>query len=85
MFIPPEQRGLERYTFIHEALPEIDLEDIDMSITLFGKSLQAPILISSMTGGTGEAERINRNLAEAASITGIAMGVGSQTDCHRIF
>lgn len=69
---------LERYSFIHEALPEIDLEDVDTTTTLFGKSLRAPILISSMTGGTEEAERINRNLAEAASITGIAMGVGSQ-------
>jgi isopentenyl-diphosphate delta-isomerase len=70
--------GLERYTFVHEALPEIDLDNVDTTITLFGKSLQAPILISSMTGGTEEAERINRNLAEAANITGIAMGVGSQ-------
>src|SRR5690606_3312703 len=45
---------------------------------LFGKHLNAPLFISSMTGGTPEAERINRRLAEAAQATGIGMGVGSQ-------
>jgi isopentenyl-diphosphate delta-isomerase len=44
----------------------------------FGKTLRAPLLISSMTGGTGSAGPINRNLAVAAQAAGIAMGVGSQ-------
>ena len=70
--------GLENYHFTHEALPELDLNRIDISLSLFGKKLQAPILISSMTGGTAEAETINLQLAEAAQETGIAMGVGSQ-------
>jgi isopentenyl-diphosphate delta-isomerase len=70
--------GLENYYFIHEALPEIDLEAIDLSLSLFGKKLRAPILISSMTGGTEQAYRINSILAEAAQATGIAMGLGSQ-------
>lgn len=70
--------GLERYHFTHEALPELDLERIDTSFHLFGKPLTAPILISSMTGGTAEAETINLRLAEAAQETRIAMGVGSQ-------
>ena len=70
--------GLENYHFTHEALPELDLNRIDTSLSLFGKKLQAPILISSMTGGTAEAETINLRLAEAAQETGIAMGVGSQ-------
>ena len=70
--------GLERYRFIHQALPELNLEDIDLSQQVFGKDLQAPILISSMTGGTGEAAAINRSLAEAAQEMGIAMGLGSQ-------
>ena len=70
--------GLERYRFIHEALPELDLETVNPSLTLFGKKLDAPILISSMTGGTGEAEVINRHLAEAARESNVAMGVGSQ-------
>jgi len=49
--------GLEKYRFLHEALPELDLERIDTSLSLFGKRLAAPILISSMTGGTEEADR----------------------------
>jgi isopentenyl-diphosphate Delta-isomerase len=70
--------GLENYHFIHEALPELDLERVDTSLSLFGKQLAAPILISSMTGGTSDAETINLRLAEAAQEMKIAMGVGSQ-------
>lgn len=70
--------GLENYHFIHEALPELDLDRIDTSLSLFGRRLAAPILISSMTGGTADAETINLRLAEAAQEMGIAMGVGSQ-------
>jgi isopentenyl-diphosphate delta-isomerase len=70
--------GLEKYRFTHEALPELDLERIDTSLSLFGKPLAAPLLISSMTGGTAEAETINLRLAEAAQEIKIAMGVGSQ-------
>ena len=70
--------GLENYRFVHEALPEVDLNRLDTSLSLFGKTLASPILISSMTGGTDEAETINLRLAEAAQECGIAMGVGSQ-------
>jgi isopentenyl-diphosphate delta-isomerase len=70
--------GLERYHFIHEALPELDLDSVDTSLTLFGKKLSAPILISSMTGGTELAGEINQRLAEAAQECSVAMGVGSQ-------
>lgn len=70
--------GLERYHFVHEALPELDLESVDTSLTVFGKRLAAPILVSSMTGGTTEAGEINRRLAEAAQECGVAMGIGSQ-------
>ena len=70
--------GLEDYYFVHNALPEIDLSQVDTSTSLFGKTLSAPLIISSMVGGIEEARRINRNLAEAAQIMGLAMGVGSQ-------
>ncbi|HQA69641.1 MAG TPA: hypothetical protein PK801_15050, partial [Aggregatilineales bacterium] len=52
--------GLERYRFIHQALPELNLEDIDTSQELFGRVLRVPLLISSMTGGTEQARQINR-------------------------
>lgn len=70
--------GLEQYRFVHQALPELDLEQIDRSVLLLGKNLDLPLLISSMTGGTAEAEHINRNLAVGAQARGIAMGLGSQ-------
>jgi isopentenyl-diphosphate delta-isomerase len=63
---------------IHRALPEIDMDELDTGVTIFGKTLNAPIIISAMTGGYKDAETINRNLAEAASEVGIGMGVGSQ-------
>jgi isopentenyl-diphosphate Delta-isomerase len=70
--------GLEDYRFAHEALPELDLNQADPSLSLFGKRLTAPILVSSMTGGTEEAGELNQRLAEAAQEAGVAMGVGSQ-------
>ncbi len=70
--------GLENYRFIHCCLPELDLDEIDISTTFLGKSLGAPLLISSMTGGTPEAGTINRRLAEVAQHYKMAMGVGSQ-------
>lgn len=70
--------GLENYRFLHQALPELDLRDVDASVTLFGKTISAPILISSMTGGTELALHINRALAEAAQTHHIALGLGSQ-------
>ena len=69
--------GLERYHFIHQALPELNLADVDLGTTFFGKSLRVPLLISSMTGGTERAHIINRTLATAAQEVGIAMGLGS--------
>ena len=63
---------------VHNALPEIDLDDVDTSVKLFGKKLEAPLVISSMTGGFGMGKEINANLAKAAAEVGVAMGVGSQ-------
>ena len=63
----------------HRALPEIDMQAIDPSVEFMGKKLSFPLLISSMTGGSGgQLETINRNLAAAAEAEGVAMGVGSQ-------
>ena len=70
--------GLEDYHFTHQALPELDLDSVNLELSLFGKNISAPILISSMTGGTDKAGIINQNLAKAAQETRIPMGVGSQ-------
>ncbi len=69
--------GLERVHFVHQAVPELNMHAIDLSTTVFGKQLRAPLLMSCMTGGTEEALAINRNLAAAAQRAGVAMGLGS--------
>lgn len=70
--------GLELYRFNHCCLPELNRDEIDISTTFLGKKLAAPLLISSMTGGTEQAGKINYRLAEVAQNYKIAMGVGSQ-------
>lgn len=63
---------------VHQALPEVDFDEIDPSVTLLGHQLRAPIVITGMTGGFPDASRINDNLARAAAEVGVAMGVGSE-------
>jgi isopentenyl-diphosphate delta-isomerase len=73
-----ETTHLEDVSFIHDAAPEIALEDVDLSCKLFGKSISAPLLISAMTGGHPQTRQINENLAFAASKLRLGMCVGSQ-------
>jgi len=63
---------------IHNALPEINEEEVDLSTSLFGKKIGAPFVISAMTGGYSKSKEINENLAVAAEKFQVAMGVGSQ-------
>ncbi len=63
---------------LHACLPEIDKEEIDLSVELLGRRLRAPIVIAGMTGGHPRATPINATLARAAEAFGLAMGVGSQ-------
>ena len=70
--------GFDAIRFVHEALPDVDHERIDLGIEFLGRRLKAPLLVSSMTGGPARAEAINTHLAEAAQALGIALAVGSQ-------
>ncbi|MBD5633355.1 MAG: type 2 isopentenyl-diphosphate Delta-isomerase [Candidatus Eremiobacteraeota bacterium] len=70
--------GFSSVRLRHEALPECALEDIDLTTTVLGHRLSAPVLISSMTGGTERARAINYNLALAAERAGVALALGSQ-------
>ncbi len=74
----PQASSWRDVRLIHQALPEVDLDGVDTSVAFLGKTLQAPIFISSMTGGHPDVEIINARLAQAAEEFGLAMGVGSQ-------
>ncbi|MBN1801981.1 MAG: type 2 isopentenyl-diphosphate Delta-isomerase [Candidatus Lokiarchaeota archaeon] len=69
---------LEHVRFVHNTLPELDLDDINLSCEFLGKSLSAPIIIGAMTGGTELTKKINVSLAKAAQKYRIPMMVGSQ-------
>lgn len=70
--------GFENYDFEHYAVTEVEFDKIDLSTKFFGKKINLPFLISCMTGGTSEAEKINEKLATVASLLNIPIGVGSQ-------
>jgi isopentenyl-diphosphate Delta-isomerase len=70
--------GFDRLSLVHDAMPELHPEEIDLSAEFLGFELELPLLISSMTGGTDEATELNTRLARAAAQAGCAMAVGSQ-------
>lgn len=69
--------GLDDLRVIPRALPERDLAEVDLSLTLWGHDLASPLLLSCMTGGTTQAGAVNRSLAVAAQEHGVALGLGS--------
>jgi isopentenyl-diphosphate Delta-isomerase len=69
---------LDQVELVHDALPELSLEDVDTSITILGKKLRAPLFVAAMTGGTERARQINRQLARIAEERGYGFGLGSQ-------
>src|SRR6202790_4879942 len=73
-----QQANWNNLHFVHQALPEVDLDTIDTSVTFLGNTLRYPIFISSLTGGNPDVISINVNLARAAERYGLALGVGSQ-------
>ena len=73
-----KENGFERYELKHNALADFNFSDIDISGKFLGFEFQAPLIISSITGGCNEAEKINKNLAKISQKIFIAMSCGSQ-------
>lgn len=63
----------------HNALPELNFSEIDTRTTFLGKTMDYPILINAMTGGTEFSQEINKELSLLAKEFNIAMAVGSET------
>lgn len=74
----PQHANWNDVHLVHQALPEVDLDDIDTSVSFLGHALRYPIFVSSLTGGHPDVTHINQNLARAAEQYGLALGVGSQ-------
>jgi len=64
--------------FVHNSLPEMDFNQLDLSTTLLGKPIRAPIVIAAMTGGTERAKKINEGICSVAEEMGLGFGLGSQ-------
>lgn len=77
-FPSADASGFGALRFDHDALPELDLEEVRTEVTLLGKPLAAPLLVGAMTGGTTRAAEINRRLAIAAARCGLGLALGSQ-------
>lgn len=74
----PPSLAFGRYTLEYDGLPEVALDEVDLSCTILGKRLSAPILVGAMTGGTDRTREINHILARAAAEVGLGMALGSQ-------
>ncbi|HHV72723.1 MAG TPA: type 2 isopentenyl-diphosphate Delta-isomerase [Clostridia bacterium] len=75
----PADSGLQDVTFVNNSLPEVNLADLELRVSLWGAECSVPLYINAMTGGVVEVEVINGRLAEIARIFNIPMAVGSQT------
>lgn len=70
--------GFERYEFVHNALPEVDTDSVDLKGQLLGRSFDMPFFVSSMTGGYADGESVNARLASFCEMMNLPLGVGSQ-------
>jgi isopentenyl-diphosphate delta-isomerase len=73
-----KKTGLTDVELVHRALPEVDMGDIDLSCSLLGKVMDAPLIITAITGGHPRSQEVNQKLARAAAKHGIGLGLGSQ-------
>jgi len=70
--------GFEEIHLLHRALPEINLDDVNLSSKIFNHKFSAPLIVESMTGGTRDGRKINMATAKAVEELGLGMGIGSQ-------
>jgi isopentenyl-diphosphate delta-isomerase len=76
--VETKDTSFDEINLIHNSLPDIDFKEVDTSTVFFGKEFSMPLFIDAITGGTPEAKKINRDLAEVAEKKKIAFALGSQ-------
>jgi isopentenyl-diphosphate delta-isomerase len=69
---------LGEVALVHDSLPELALDEVELGCELLGKRLRAPLVVSAMTGGTPAGGRINAELAAVAEELGLGFALGSQ-------
>lgn len=74
---------LECVNLVHQSLPELALDELDLSVHLLGKTLRAPLIIAAMTGGNDASGEVNRTLSAIAEARGYGFGLGSQRAMQR--
>ena len=70
--------GLDRVHLNHEALPDLNFDEVQLDTPCLGRPLKTPFFVAGMTAGHADAASVNRTLAQACAERGWAMGVGSQ-------
>jgi isopentenyl-diphosphate delta-isomerase len=76
--VAPDYSYWDDIKLIHEALPELSADSIDMRVRVLRKELNFPFIVTAITGGFSGAKKINANIAEACAELGVGMGIGSQ-------
>src|SRR4051812_27406595 len=70
--------GFDRVRLVHEALPELDFDEVTLETACLGTKLPTPFYVAGMTAGHADAPALNRTLALSCAARGWALGVGSQ-------
>lgn len=73
-----EFNKIDAIKLTHEAIPDLNFSEIDITTQRFAETVASPFVVASMTAGHIDAVKINHNLVKACAETGWAMGVGSQ-------
>lgn len=80
---PTQQSDFDQLNFIHHALAGTNRSQIDLQVDDDRLSWSHPIYINAMTGGTTKTGEINRQLAQVAAQTGVAIACGSMSPVRK--
>lgn len=74
----PGFSGFDDIGLVHNCLPNLGWDQIDISSSIAGIPIDNPLIINAITGGANDVTAVNGNLAKFACLTNTVMAVGSQ-------